>query len=332
MPMNKDRVITYREAVREALRQAMYEDEKVFLLGEDIGVYGGAFGVTEGLIEEFGAERVRDTPISELGITGVAVGAAITGMRPVVDIQFSDFLTLALDQIVNQAAKLRYMYGGEVHVPLVIRTPSGAGTGASSQHSQSLEAWLAHIPGLKVVQPSLPYCAKGLLLEAIRDPNPVIVYEHKLLYDSKSPVPEEAYSLPLGQARVVQTGQDLTLVATGIMVERACEVAKIYQLQGIEIEIIDPRSLLPFDEQTILDSVKKTGRLLIVHEAVKFGGFGGEIASIIAEKAFPYLKAPIKRLGGAFVPIPYSKPLETLAVPQAEDILQAVEELLTYSL
>ncbi len=332
MPMNKDRVITYREAVREALRQAMYEDEKVFLLGEDIGVYGGAFGVTEGLIEEFGAERVRDTPISELGITGVAVGAAITGMRPVVDIQFSDFLTLALDQIVNQAAKLRYMYGGEVHVPLVIRTPSGAGTGASSQHSQSLEAWLAHIPGLKVVQPSSPYCAKGLLLEAIRDPNPVIVYEHKLLYDSKSPVPEEAYSLPLGQARVVQTGQDLTLVATGIMVERACEVAKIYQLQGIEIEIIDPRSLLPFDEQTILDSVKKTGRLLIVHEAVKFGGFGGEIASIIAEKAFPYLKAPIKRLGGAFVPIPYSKPLETLAVPQAEDILQAVEELLTYSL
>lgn len=190
----------------------------------------------------------------------------------------------------------------------------------------------AHIPGLKVVQPSSPYCAKGLLLEAIRDPNPVIVYEHKLLYDSKSPVPEEAYSLPLGQARVVQTGQDLTLVATGIMVERACEVAKIYQLQGIEIEIIDPRSLLPFDEQTILDSVKKTGRLLIVHEAVKFGGFGGEIASIIAEKAFPYLKAPIKRLGGAFVPIPYSKPLETLAVPQAEDILQAVEELLTYSL
>ena len=334
MPMSKEKLtkktITYREAVREALQQSMKEDDSVFLLGEDIGVYGGAFGVTEGLIEQFGPERVRDTPISELGITGVAVGAALTGMRPVVDIQFSDFLTLALDQIVNQAAKLRYMYGGVVKVPLVIRTPSGAGTGAASQHSQSLEAWLAHIPGLKVVQPASPYCAKGLVMEAIRDPNPVIVYEHKLLYDLKGPVPKEPYTIPFGKANIVKSGTDVTVVATGMMVSRTLGVAEKFAKEGIDIEVIDLRTLVPLDQATIIQSIKKTGRLLVVHEAVKHGGFGGEIASIVAEKAFSYLKAPIKRLGGKFVPIPYSKPLEEAAIPQVKDIEKAIVELITY--
>src|SRR5690625_341072 len=235
------RTTTYREAIREALQYKLEHDERVFLLGEDIGIYGGAFGVTKGLFEQFGKERVRDTPISELGITGVAVGAALTGMRPVVDIQFSDFLTLALDQIVNQAAKLRYMYGGVVKVPLVIRTPSGAGTGAASQHSQSLEAWLAHIPGLKVVQPASPYCAKGLVMEAIRDPNPVIVYEHKLLYDLKGPVPKEPYTIPFGKANIVKSGTDVTVVATGMLVSRTVGVAARFAKEGIDIEVIDLR-------------------------------------------------------------------------------------------
>src|SRR5690625_3998766 len=270
MPMSKEKLtkktITYREAVREALQQSMKEDDSVFLLGEDIGVYGGAFGVTEGLIEQFGPERVRDTPISELGITGVAVGAALTGMRPVVDIQFSDFVTLALDQIVNQAAKIRYMYGGKGSVPLVVRTPSGSGTGAAAQHSQSLEAWLTHIPGLKVIQPSSAYDAKGLLISAIEDSNPVIFYEHKLLYKKKAEVPITPYTIPLGKADIKKGGNDITSVATGIMVSKALETARILEKEGISVEIIDPRTLVPLDEQCILDSVAKTGGLLVVHE------------------------------------------------------------------
>lgn len=322
------RAITYRDAIREALDEQLQQDESVFLLGEDIGVYGGAFGVTAGLQAKFGKTRVRDTPISELGMTGVAVGAALTGMRPVVDIQFSDFLTLAMDQIVNQAAKIRYMFGGKGNVPLVIRTPSGSGTGAAAQHSQSLEAWLTHIPGLKVVQPSTPFDAKGLLVEAIRDPNPVIFYEHKLLYDLIGNVPKESYSISFGQAEIKQTGSHITVVATAIMVPRALEAASLLEKEGILVEVIDPRTLVPLDERTIIQSVKKTGRLLVVHEAVKRGGYGAEIASIVGEKAFSYLRAPVARLGGVAVPIPNNKQLERAAVPQVEDIVDSIKRLI----
>ena len=322
------RKITYLEAVREAIRQEMNRNDKVFLLGEDIGVYGGAFGVTAGLLEEFGDKRVRDTPISELGITGVAVGAALTGMRPIVDIQFSDFLTLALDQVVNQAAKIRYMYGGKGSVPLVIRTPSGSGTGAAAQHSQSLEAWLTHVPGLKVVQPATAYDAKGLLKAAIDDDNPVIFYEHKLLYKTTSIVPEKQYRIPLGKADIKREGRDVTIVATAVMVHRALEAAELLAESGISVEVVDPRTLVPLDEECIVQSIKKTGRLVVVHEAVKRSGFGAEIASVVAEKAFHHLKAPIKRLGGHFVPIPNNKSLERAAVPQTEDIVREVSNLL----
>lgn len=286
------REITYGEAIREAIRLEMSANSSVFLLGEDIGVYGGAFGVTKGLIHEFGRERVRDTPISELGLTGVAVGAALTGMRPIVDIQFSDFITLAADQIVNQAAKIRYMYGGEGRVPLVIRTPGGSGTGAAAQHSQSLEAWMTHIPGLKVVQPATAYDAKGLMLSAIRDDNPVLFYEHKLLYKSSSHVPEKPFTIPLGQADVKRTGTDVTIVATSRMVHTVLEAADLLEQQGVDVEVIDPRTLVPLDEQTIIRSVEKTNRLMVVHEAVKRGGYGAEIASMVAEKAFHHLRAP----------------------------------------
>ena len=322
------RQITYREAIREALQLNMLANDKVFLLGEDIGVYGSSVGVTTGLIDQFGPERVRDTPISELAITGVAVGAALTGMRPVLDIQFSDFLTLALDQIVNQAAKIRYMYGGKATVPLVIRTPAGSGTGAAAQHSQSLEAWLTHIPGLKVIQPSSAYDAKGLLTSAIKDGNPVIIYEHKLLYEMFEHVPEEMYEIPFGEAAVKQEGKDVTIVATGIMVHKALQVAAEMKSKRLHVEVIDTRTLVPLDEATIIASVQKTGRLVIVHEAVKRSGFGGEIASIIAEKTFHSLKAPIIRLGGETVPIPYNDMLERNAVPQVEDIREAVEQIL----
>ncbi|HLR52592.1 MAG TPA: alpha-ketoacid dehydrogenase subunit beta [Candidatus Avamphibacillus sp.] len=324
---NRTRELTYAEAIREALQQQMRQNKKVFLLGEDIGIYGGAFGVTEGLVQEFGKERVRDTPISELGITGVAVGAALTGMRPVVDIQFSDFLTLALDQIVNQAAKIRYMYGGKGKVPLVIRTPSGSGTGAAAQHSQSLEAWLTHIPGLKVVQPGTPYDAKGLLKAAIEDENPVIFYEHKLLYKTKANVPGTDYVIPLGKADIKKEGKDLTIVATAIMVKRALKAAEELEKEAIHVEIVDPRTLVPLDEKCILQSVEKTGRLLVVHEAVKRGGYGAEIASIVAEKGFSNLKAPIKRLAGQDVPIPNNKKLEKAAVPQIKDIIREARKI-----
>ncbi len=321
------RKLTYLESIREAMQQQMRANEKVFLLGEDIGVYGGGFGVTEGLLEEFGENRVRDTPISELGFTGVAVGAALTGLRPIVEFQFSDFIVLALDQIVNQAAKIHYMYGGKGSVPLVIRTPGGSGTGAAAQHSQSLEAWLTHIPGIKVIQPSTPYDAKGLLKAAIDDPNPVIFYEHKLLYKTIGDVPETPYSIPIGKADVKKEGTDLTVVATSIMVSRALEAAEELKKENISLEIIDPRTLVPLDERSILQSVKKTGRLLVVYEAVKRSGYGAEIASIVAEKGFEYLKAPIKRLGGQAVPIPSNKKLEKAAVPQVEDIIEVAKDL-----
>jgi acetoin:2,6-dichlorophenolindophenol oxidoreductase subunit beta len=322
------REITYAEAVREALRQEMRRDASVFVLGEDIGVYGGAFGVTGDLIHEFGKERVRDTPIAEEVIAGLAVGAAITGMRPVAEIQFSDFVTLAMEQIVNQAAKLRFMFGGKVSVPMVVRLPGGSGTGAAAQHSQSLEAWFAHVPGLKVVAPATPHDAKGLLVAAIRDPNPVMVFEHKLLYRTKGPVPEELYAEELGKAVVRREGRHATVVAYSAMVGRALEAAEQLSSEGIELEVVDVRCLRPLDEATITDSARRTGRVLVVHEAVRSGGFGGEIVARIAESdAFDFLDAPIRRLAGRETPIPYNRELERAAVPQVADLVAAARSL-----
>ncbi|MBP1040880.1 alpha-ketoacid dehydrogenase subunit beta [Vagococcus sp. BWB3-3] len=323
------REITYLEAVREALTEAMHENQDVFLMGEDIGVYGGAFGVTRGMVEEFGEERIRSTPISESAIAGTAVGAAITGMRPVYELQFSDFITIALDQIVNQAAKIHYMYGGKATIPLVMRTPGGSGTGAAAQHSQSLENWTAHVPGLKVVQPATAYDAKGLLHGAIEDNNPVMFYEHKLCYKTSSDVPEGKYVIPLGVADIKRQGSDITVVATGIMVHRALEAGEILSQEGINIEVVDPRTLVPLDKQTIVDSVKKTGRAIVVTEAVKRSGFSAELASVIVEnESFDFLDGPIVRLAGEEVPIPYHPDLEKLAVPQVVDIVKACQEMM----
>lgn len=324
-----DRVITYSEAVREALAEAMTADDRVFMLGEDIGVYGGAFGVTGDLYHRFGAERVRDTPISELGIVGAAVGAALAGMRPVVEIQFSDFTCQAMDQIVNQAAKIHFMLGGAAEVPMVLRAPLGSGTGAAAQHSQSLEAWFAHVPGLKVVMPSTPEDAKGLLLAAIDDPNPVIVLEHKLLYRTSGPVPEGAGRVPLGQTAVRRTGRDLTMVATGVMVSRCMEAAEQLAEEGIDASVLDPRTLTPLDAQPILDDVARTGRALLVQEAPGHVGFTAEIAARIAESSVLYrLLAPVRRLSGLDIPIPYAPQLETSAVPQVDTIVDAARSVM----
>jgi pyruvate dehydrogenase E1 component beta subunit len=307
---------------------AMEADERVFLMGEDIGVYGGAFQVTGDLVERFGADRVMDTPISELGGAGVAVGAALTGMRPIYEFQFSDFSTLAMEQIVNQAAKLRYMLGGSVSVPLVLRMPTGSGLGGAAQHSQSLEAWFAHVPGLKVVEPTTPHDVKGMLLAAVADPDPVLIFEHKLLYKTKGPVPEGHYTVPLDAAEIRLEGRDLTIVASGIMAGKAMEAAEVLQREGIAAEVIDPRALRPLDMATIAKSVKKTSRLLCVYEGVKTLGIGAEISAAIAESdAFDYLDAPILRLGGAESPIPYSPVLEKAAVPQTPDIVAAARRL-----
>lgn len=322
------REMTYAEALREGLRQAMQADETVFLLGEDIGVYGGAFGVTAGLVDEFGPERVRDTPISEAAIAGACAGAALTGMHPVGEIQFMDFVTLSMEQLALQAAKVRFMFGGKASVPMVLRMPAGSGTGAAAQHSESLENLLVHIPGLKVVMPSSAYDAKGLLLSSIYDGNPVMFVEHKLLYKTRGHVPEEMYRVPLSQANVVREGSDLTVIATSIMVLRAVQAATELSGEGIKLEIIDPRTLNPLDERTIIDSVIKTGRALVVHEAVKTGGYGGEIvARIVGSQAFDYLEAPVRRLAGLDIPIPYNRELERHAVPQVENITQEARNL-----
>ncbi|MHC1735472.1 MAG: alpha-ketoacid dehydrogenase subunit beta [Erysipelotrichaceae bacterium] len=323
------REITYTEAVREALSEAMREDETVFILGEDIGVYGGAFGVTRGMLEEFGPKRIRHTPISESAIAGAAVGAAITGMRPIFELQFSDFITIALDQIVNQAAKIHYMYGGNVSIPLVMRTPGGSGTGAAAQHSQSLENWTAHIPGLIVIQPSTAYDAKGLLHSAIANNNPVMFYEHKLCYRTKGDVPEGKYFIPIGVADIKRPGKDISVIATSYMVHKALEAAEILAQEGIDIEVVDPRTLVPLDKKTIVDSVKKTGRALVVTEAVKRSGFSSELAAVISEEeSFDYLDHPIVRLAGAETPIPYEPTLEKLAVPQVNDIVTACRNIM----
>lgn len=322
------RELTYAQAVAEALRLALSRDERVFMLGEDIGVYGGAFGVTDGLIEEFGAERIRDTPISEAVIAGAAIGAAVTGMRPIAEIQFMDFITLSMEQLVLQGAKMRFMFGGKATVPMVLRTPAGSGTGAAAQHSESLEAWFVHVPGLKVVMPATPYDVKGLLLAAIEDDNPVIFVEHKLLYRTKGNVPEGYYTVPLSQSEVKREGRDLTVVATSIMVPRALEAAALLAKEGIELEVVDPRTLKPYDPEPITRSVMKTGRALVVHEAPKTGGFGGEVvAELVASEAFDFLDAPVRRLAGLDVPIPYNRELERAAVPQVEDIVAEARAL-----
>ena len=322
------RTMTYAEAVREAMAQAMTADERVFLMGEDVGIYGGAFGVENDLIDRFGAERVRDTTISELGIVGMGVGAAITGMRPIVEIQFSDFTCQAMDQIVNQAAKLHFMVGGQTEVPLVIRAPGGSGTGAAAQHSQSLEAWFAHIPGLKVVMPSNATDAASLLLAALEDPNPVIVLEHKLLYKQSFEVPMEFPKAMLGEGRIEVEGSDLTIVATSVEVQRSIEAAAALKEQGISAEVIDPRTIRPLDLPLILESVKKTGRVLLVQEAAKTGGFMAEVSASIAESdAFGYLQAPIRRLCGLDTPIPYNPQLEKATVPQVADIVREAAQL-----
>lgn len=323
------RELTYAQAIREAMTLEMRRDDSVFLMGEDVGLYGGAFGVSMGMFDEFGPQRVKDTPISEAAIVGAATGAAVTGMRPVAEIMFSDFLTISMDQLVNQAAKLRYMFGGKAKVPLVVRAPSGSGTGAAAQHSQSPEAWFCNIPGLKVVIPSTPADAKGLLISAIRDDNPVLFLEQKLLYRVKGDVPEGDYVVPLGKAKVQREGTDVTIITYGRMLPLCIDAAaELEQKEGISVEIVDPRTLVPLDKQTIVDSAKKTGRVLIVHEACQTGGFGGELAAVISDsEAFYYLDAPIKRCGGLDVPIPYSPELEKRVVPVKDDIIKKVIEL-----
>jgi pyruvate dehydrogenase E1 component beta subunit len=323
------RQLTFREAVREALTEEMARDERVFLMGQDIGPYGGVFKVTEGLYEKFGAERVIDTPISESAMVGAAVGAAILGLRPVVEIMFADFLTLSFEHIVNSAAKICYQYDGQVSCPLVIRAPIGVtGGGAGMHHSQSCEAWFLNVPGLKVVIPSTPYDAKGLLKSAIRDDNPVLFFEHKLLYNVRGEVPDGEYIVPLGRADVKMEGTDVTIVANGLMLQRALEAAKkLSKEDGISCEVVDPMTLLPLDEEKIINSVKKTGRLVIVQEAPKIYGYGAEIAALVAEKALEYLDAPIKRIANPGTPIPYTTILEQAVIPNVKEIVNAVKEI-----
>jgi pyruvate dehydrogenase E1 component beta subunit len=325
------REISYAEAIREAMSEEMRKDNRIILLGEDVGVYGGAFGVSRGMVEEFGEERVRDTPISELGFTGGAVGAAMTGLIPIVEIMFSDFITLALEQLVNQGAKNRFQFGGQGSVPMVLRAPGGSGTGAAEQHSQSLESWICNVPGLKVAIPSTPYDAKGLLKSAIYDPNPVVFLEQKLLYRTKGPVPEpgDEYTVPLGKADIKREGKDLTVITYGRMVPRCLKIAEELAAKGTDVEVVDVRTLVPLDRETLIETAKKTGKVLIVHEACQTGGFGGEIAAVIADsEAFFYLDAPIRRLGGLDVPIPYNPHLEAQVVPTEEKITAAIESLL----
>ncbi len=320
--------MSYSEAIRDAMDIALGSDERVVLMGEDIGVYGGAFQVTGDLVHKYGTERVIDTPISELGGAGVAVGAALTGLRPIFEFQFSDFAALALEQIANQAAKVRYMLGGAVSVPLVMRFPAGSGTGAAAQHSQSLEAWLAHVPGLKVVQPATPHDAKGTLLAALEDPDPVMIFEHKILYKMKGEVPYGYYTVPLGKAEVRREGTDVAIVATSVMLHRALAAAEDLAECGISAEVIDLRSVRPIDRETVLASVRKTGRLVCVHEAVKTLGIGAEVSAMVAESdAFDFLDAPILRLGGTENPIPYNPVLEMASVPQVKGIVTGVRDL-----
>ncbi|MGL4607765.1 MAG: alpha-ketoacid dehydrogenase subunit beta [Eubacteriaceae bacterium] len=320
--------MTYANAIKEAMSQEMRLDENVYLMGEDIGIYRGAFGVTGNMWEEFG-DRVIDTPISETAFVGCAIGSAVEGMRPIVEIMFSDFMAVCWDMIINQAPKMRFMFGGKISVPMVLRTASGGGTGAAAQHSQSLEAMLCHVPGLKVVVPSTPYDAKGLMVSAIRDNNPVIFLEQKLLYRSKGMVEEESYSIPLGVADIKREGKDCTIVTYGRMVQMCLSASEKLSKDGIEVEVVDLRTLLPMDKEAILNSVKKTKHLVVVHEAVKTCGLGGEIVATVAEtEIFNYLDAPVKRLASEDVPVPFSPILEKGILPDEDKIIKTVKEVL----
>jgi acetoin:2,6-dichlorophenolindophenol oxidoreductase subunit beta len=317
--------LSYREAVRDALATAMRKDDDVFIMGEDIAEMGGSMGVTQGLLDEFGPERVRNTPISEIGIVGAGIGAAMQGMRPVVEIMYEDFLTLSAEQIVNQAAKHRYMSGGQLKVPLTIRTQGGAGWSPGAQHAQQLEAWFVHIPGLKVVFASTPTDVRGLLYTAIYEDNPVIFFEHRTLYGLKEEMPDELEPIPLGKARIIREGEDVTVVATGRLVHEALDAAKQLEEQGVSVEVLDPRTLQPLDEEMIVESVKKTNRCVVAHEAVTRMGFGAEVAAVVQHQAFDWLDAPIERVGAKFTPIPFAPVMEEFVVPHAKDVVEAIQ-------
>jgi pyruvate/2-oxoglutarate/acetoin dehydrogenase E1 component len=327
MPEAATRELTFAQAVREALAEEMRRDSRVCIFGEDVAEAGTPFKVLSGLVEEFGPSRVIDTPISEAGFTGVGVGAAMTGLRPVVDIMFGDFLTLTMDQMVNQAAKVHYMSGGTWKVPMVLRTTLGATRRSAAQHSQSLHAWLSHVPGLKVAMPSTPYDAKGLLKTAIRDENPVVFFEDKMMYKLKGPVPPEEYTIPFGVADVKRAGRDITIVATSSMVQVALGAAELLEKAGISAEVIDPRTMWPLDEKTLVESAKKTSRVIVVDEGYGRYGVTGEIAAVIAEGAFYNLEAPVKRIGAMHVPIPFSPPLEDATVPSEQAVVEAARAL-----
>jgi acetoin:2,6-dichlorophenolindophenol oxidoreductase subunit beta len=317
--------LSYREAVRDALSRAMREDENVFIMGEDIAEMGGSMGVTQGMLDEFGPERVRNTPISEMALVGAAIGAAMQGMRPVAEVMYEDFLTLSAEQIVNQAAKHRYMSGGQLKVPVTVRTQGGAGWSPGAQHAQQLEAWFAHIPGLKVVFASTPGDVRGLLWSSIYDDNPVVFFEHRTLYGLKEEVPDELEPIELGKARIHREGSDVTVVAIGRLVHEALAAAKEAEAAGISVEVVDPRTLLPLDEETIVASVKKTNRCVVAHEAVTRMGFGAEIAAVVQYQAFDYLDAPVERVGARFTPLPFAPVMEEYVVPHAADVLAAVK-------
>jgi pyruvate dehydrogenase E1 component beta subunit len=322
------REISYVKAFTESLMQLMAEDDNVVVIGEDVAHYGGVFHAFDGLLKTYGEKRVIDTPISEMGFIGMGVGAAARGLRPVCDLMFMDFLGVALDQLYNQAAKLKYMFGGDVTVPLTLTTAGGAGLSAGPQHSQSLEAWLAHVPGLKVALPSSPYDVKGLMVAAVRDDNPTVVVLNKRMLGTKGPVPEEIYEIPLGQAGTVRPGRDATVIAVGRMVAEAMTAAEELAGSGVDVEVIDVRTVQPLDSQAILDSVRRTNRALVVHEAVTFGGIGAEISSQIQEEAFDYLDAPVLRIGAPFSPVPFSPVLERAYLPDSKKIADGVRHLL----
>ncbi|MGH3020610.1 MAG: alpha-ketoacid dehydrogenase subunit beta [Gaiellaceae bacterium] len=317
--------LTYREAIRDAMSEAMRRDDDVFIMGEDIAEMGGSMGVTQGMLDEFGPDRVRNTPISEMAIVGAGIGAAVAGMRPIVEVMYQDFMTLAMEQLVQQAAKHRYMSGGQIKVPLTIRTQGGAGWSPGAQHAQQVEAWFVHVPGLKVVFPSTPEDVRGLLWASIYDDNPVVFFEHRTLYGLKAEVPEEIDGAELGKARVHREGEDVTVVATGRLVHESLAAAKEAEEAGISVEVVDPRTLLPLDEEALVASVKKTNRCVVAHEAVTRMGFGAEVAALVQHQAFDYLDAPVERVGAKFAPIPFAPVMEEYVVPHAEDVLAAVK-------
>jgi pyruvate dehydrogenase E1 component beta subunit len=317
--------MTYREAVRDAMTEAMRRDNDVFIMGEDIAEMGGSMGVTQGMLDEFGPERVRNTPISEMAIVGSGIGAAMSGMRPIVEIMYQDFTTLAMEQIVLQAAKHRYMSGGQLKVPLTVRTQGGAGWSPGAQHAQQLEAWFVHVPGLKVVFPATPEDVRGLLWSSIYDDNPVIFFEHRTLYPIKGPVPDEIEPIELGTARIHREGNDVTVVATGRLVHEALKAAASAEEEGISVEVFDPRTLQPLDEEALVESVQKTNRCVVAHEAVTRMGYGAEIAAVVQERCFDYLDAPVERVGSKFTPLPFAPVMEEFVVPHAADVLAAVK-------